>query len=151
MRDEYVNEAIELLFRLPRIMKVSLHKEVFRPVLTRANKDLAPHHIAILKVLEEHGVLHIAEIGENMAISKAQMTHSVDRLLLLGMIKRQPDNKDRRKTNICLTGKGRSTIEKMDTLLRERIKQKLSSIGDDELEGIVRALKYLIVMFEKWN
>jgi DNA-binding MarR family transcriptional regulator len=88
MRDEYLNEAIDLLFCLPRMMKMSLHRELFRPALETENNDLAPHHIAILKVLEEQGVLHIAEIGDNIAISRAQMTHSIDRLLSLGMVER---------------------------------------------------------------
>jgi DNA-binding MarR family transcriptional regulator len=151
MRDEYLNETIDLLFRLPRIMKMSLHRELFRPVLETANNDLVPHHIAILKVLEEQGVLHIAEIGDNIAISRAQMTHSIDRLLSLGMVERQHDVQDRRKINIRLTMKGRGTIEKVDAVLRKRIREKLSNIKDEELERLVHALNYLIIMFEKWS
>ena len=86
MRDEYLREAIDLLHRLPRIMRSSLHREIFKPVLESISKDLSPHHLAIMKSLEEGGAMHIAEVGENMAISKAQMTHSIDRLMLLGMV-----------------------------------------------------------------
>jgi hypothetical protein len=47
--------------------------------------------------------------------------------------------------------KGRGTIEKVDAVLRKRIREKLSNIKDEELERLVHALNYLIVMFEKWS
>jgi DNA-binding MarR family transcriptional regulator len=151
MRDEYLNEAIELLFRLPRIMKVSLNRQVFRPVLETSNNILSPHHIAILKVLEEEKELHIAGIGDNMAISKAQMTHSIDKLVSIGMIERIPDIQDRRKTNIRLTSKGKKTIEKLDTEIGNRVREIMIHIEDKELQKLIQSFDYLINMFENWN
>lgn len=84
-----------------------------------------------------------------MAISKAQMTHSIYRLSGLGMVERRHDMKDRRKINVRLTVKGRNTIENADAVLRKRIREKLSNIEDEELERLVHALNYLVVMFEK--
>jgi DNA-binding MarR family transcriptional regulator len=151
MRDEYLREAIDLLFRLPRIMRMSLHREVFKPVLKSFNENLAPHHMMILKTLEEEGVLYIAEIGENVAISKAQMTHSIDELIAIGMVERQNDYRDRRKTNIKLTDKGKLTVEKMDAMLRKHIEEKLSDITDIELAKLIDVLNYLEVLFGKWE
>ena len=103
----------------------------------------------IMKVLQEEGVLHISEIGDMVVISKSQMTHSIDKLIRLGMIKRQPDAKDRRRTNIRLTEKGMMTLEEVDRVSKSLMRAKLSSLGDEELEKLSDSLNYIAEAFSK--
>lgn len=149
MRNDNIEEAIDLLFRLPRIMRTSLQREIFKPPLKTIDETLAPHHMAIMKILHEEGTLCISEIGDIVAVAKAQMTHSIDKLTSLGMIERVPDTADRRKTGVRLTEEGKKLIAKIDRAVKRRMMKRLSWLKDEELEKVLEALKYLITTFEK--
>ena len=97
-----------------------------------------------MDVLNESGPLPISEIGKRLLIPKAQMTSLVDRLIRIGMAERLPDTKDRRITNIALTNKGRTTFMACRKLIRESIREKLSSLKDEELKELSRSLEKLI-------
>ena len=149
MRNNDIEEAIDLLFRLPRIMHTSLQREIFKPPLKSLGEDLAPHHMAVMKLLEEEGTLHISEIGDTLAVAKAQMTHAIDKLTALGMIERLPDTEDRRKTGVRLTEQGRNAVMKIDRALKKHMKERLSWLQDEELARVMEALKYLVATFER--
>ena len=149
MRSKNIEEAIDLLFRLPRIMHASLQREIFKPPLKSLGEGLAPHHMAIMKLLEEEGTLHISEISDTLAVAKAQMTHAIDKLTLLGMIERLPDVEDRRKTGVRLMEQGRKTIMKIDRALKKHMTERLSWLQDEELIRVLEALKYLVATFDK--
>jgi MarR family transcriptional regulator, lower aerobic nicotinate degradation pathway regulator len=149
MRNKDIVQIIDLLSRFPRIMRVSLQREIIKPPLKLLDKNLAPHHLIIMKIIDEEGSLHISEIGLIAKISKAQMTHSIDKLAQLGMINRTPDPQDRRKISITLTEKGKETVTKLDRVIEKRMKESLSWLQDEEVIKVLDALKYLIITFEK--
>jgi DNA-binding MarR family transcriptional regulator len=149
MRSDNVEETIDLLFRLPRIMRQSMERNIFSPPLRSFGKHLAPHHMAIMKLLDDEGTLCITEIGHMIKVAKAQMTHSIDKLTSLGMIERVPDAADRRKTGIRLTAEGKMLIAKIDRAVEKRMKEMLSLLEDEELAKFLEALKYLTATFDK--
>ena len=149
MRSKGLEEAADLLFRLPRVMRMSLEREIFKPPLKAINGNLAPHHMFIMKIVDEEGRLYISEIGDMASISKAQMTDSVDKLTSFGLLERVPDPADRRKIGIILTEKGKSTLAKFDAAMRKRMIDSLSWLQGEELTKLLDALKYLVATFEK--
>ena len=149
MANEHLDEVVGLLISIPPTMLRKLHRDVFKTVFEQAGADMAPHHMIIMKVLQESGPLHVTEIAEELAIAKPQMTHSTDKLISLGMIERQPDKQDRRKINIKLTTKGRETIEKLQQIMRDRMKEKLSFLTDDDLERLAASLRNMADIFAK--
>ena len=140
MADERLDEVVELWMRVPPIMYRKIHREVFRAAFEQAGVDISPHHLRILMVLREVGPLHMTEIGEDIAVSKPQMTQSIDRLISLGMVKRQPDAKDRRKINIGLTQKGRAINDACKKVVREGFEEKVSGLSEEELEEFADSL-----------
>ena len=150
MRNQNVEDATDLLFRLPRIMRGSLQREVFRPPLQLIDERLSPHHMMIMKIVDEEGMLNISEIGDTAMISKAQMTQSIDKLTSLGMLERQADPTDRRKTWIIITDKGKEAVEFLDEAIKERMTEFLAKLKDEELEKTLESLKYLINTFERF-
>ncbi len=149
MKTKYIEEIIRLLPALPRVIRLSLQKGVIKPPLASYHKGLAEHHMVIMKFVEVEGRPHISEISEFSKISKAQMTSSIDKLILLGMVAREPDPDDRRKICIVLTEKGRSAVAQLDAIINERMKESLSQLSDLELKKTAEALKYLVTTFEK--
>ena len=149
MRSDNIEETIDLLFRLPRTMRQSMERNIFAPPLKSVGEHLAPHHMAIMKLLDEEGTLCISEIGDMIKVAKAQMTHSIDKLTSLDMIERVPDAVDRRKTRVRLTAEGKKLIAKIDRAVKRRMKESLSWLKDEELARFLEALKYLTATFEK--
>jgi DNA-binding MarR family transcriptional regulator len=101
----------------------------------------------IMKMLHESGTLYSSEIGDGISIAKPQMTHSIDKLIGLGMVERQPDTKDRRKINIRLTQKGRDTVDRLDRIMKDFLSDKLSVFSDDELEKLAESFNYIAETF----
>ena len=149
MRSDNTEETIDLLFRLPRTMGQLMRREVFAPPLKTISEHIAPHHVAIMKLLDDEGTLCISEISDIVKVARAQMTHSIDKLTSLGMIERVPDTVDRRKIGIRLTVEGKQLIAKIDRAVKKRMKQSLSGLSDEELARFMESLKYLTETFDK--
>ena len=149
MYSERLDEVTELLFRIPPLTHRKIHRDIFKVVFQRVGEDIAPHHMLIMKLLEEEGVLHISEIGDMTVISKSQMTHSIDKLIRLDMIERQPDAKDRRRTNIRLTEKGKMTVEEVKRTSKSLMRAKLSALRAEELEKLSDSLNCIAEAFSK--
>jgi DNA-binding MarR family transcriptional regulator len=150
MRNDNIEEAINLLSRLPRTIRKSMEHDVFKPLLHSIHRNLSPHHMVILKIVDEEGMLHISEIGDTAMISKAQMTQSIDKLTSLGMLERVPDPRDRRKTSIVITKKGEKALATFDTAVKKRMVETLSWLSDDELIKMVDSLQFILKTIEKF-
>jgi DNA-binding MarR family transcriptional regulator len=149
MKNNFIEEILEIMPSLPRILRLNLERDVFKPPLHSFHKGLAPHHMAIMKFVQIEGRPYVGDICEFSKISKAQMTNSIDKLLSLGMVIREPDPNDRRKISISLTEKGKSTIDNLDSIIHDRMRDKLSQLSDDDLKKLAEALKYLVTTLEK--
>ena len=68
-------------------------------------------HINVLMRLFHEGNSGVSEIGEQLGVSNAAASQTVDRLVQLGMIRRTEDPDDRRAKRLKLTSKGRALIE----------------------------------------
>lgn len=145
MKNDNINVIVENLFRtLPFI-----HRKLMKIDLTSVNKGLSHPHIIIMSMLDRSGSLPVSVIGTRMGISKPQMTHLVDKLISLRYVKRLPDANDRRIINVTLTDRGKTTLETCKELIRDNIRQKLSSLEDDDLAELSASLKSLKAIWSK--
>ncbi len=77
------------------------------------------------------------------------MTHLIDNLVDLGIAERQTGSEDRRMINVALTRKGRTTLEKHDSRIKNAIRETLSCFSDAELEDLSASLRKLQDLFSK--
>ena len=143
-----MDRVIAAILRFPPVFR-KMHREVFSRGQNKVGIAIANHHVMIMKVLHETGTLSSTEIGEVLCVSKSQMTHSTEKLMKLGLIKKSPDNIDRRKVNIALTPKGQATVRKIDKVLLDIIHERLSSISDDDLEKLAESFDNIVEVFSK--
>ncbi len=90
------------------------------------------------------GVLSTGEIARIMLRASHTITGLVDRLEAQGLVKRQPNQRDRRKANVAITEAGeRRLTEAIPTanLLAESI---VSVLTDDELEDFEAKMRKLL-------
>jgi DNA-binding MarR family transcriptional regulator len=120
-----------------------IYRKLLKVEFEQVNPNLSRLHFIVLRILIDHRQLPISEIGKNLFIPKPQMTALVDRLNQFGMVTRLPDTEDRRVINIALTDKGRKTIEECDKLIRESIRQKLSSLSSNDLQSFLKCTTLL--------
>jgi len=151
MSSQYFSEVFELLVRVLPVMHKKIHRDVFKTTIEEVGEDMAPHHLMILKMLRGGGLLNMSEIGEEIAISQSQMTHSTDKLIKLGMIDRQAGIKDRRRVLIKLTPKGKEYLEKLDPIMRSRVESKLSLLSDNDLGKLATSLRDVADIFAKMH
>jgi len=149
MGNKHLDQVIESMVRIPPIIHRKLHRELFKVVLQQFGADIAPHHLMIMKELQESGTLHSSEIGDAISIAKPQVTNSIDKLIELGIVERETDTKDRRKISISLTQKGRDTVERLDRIMKDFVRDKLTVLSDDELGKLAESFNYIAETFLK--
>ena len=149
MKNNILNRVAEELFSILPLIGRSIRRKLLKTALTSFNKDIAPPHFEIMKLLQEAGTLHIAEIAERLQIAGPQMTHLIDKLVDLDIVERQTGTADRRTINITLTSKGKTTLEEHNSRLRNAIRKTLSRLTGEELEDLSASLRKLQDIFLK--
>ncbi len=142
MTNTPIDNILETLAQMPKLHR-GIQKNIFKKAIGELQEGISRHHLEILKLLYDEGMLHLAEIADLLFISKSQMTRLIDELIDLGMIVRQPNAQDRRKSNIILADEGKFVVEEFRAKVAESIKTWLSSLNDDELEELSDSLKRL--------
>jgi DNA-binding MarR family transcriptional regulator len=149
MKNGIINTVAEDLFSNMPLIGRSIRKKLLKTALTSFEEDIAPPHFEIMKLLEEAGTLHVAEIGERLQITRPQMTHLIDRLVELDIVERQMGIEDRRMINIMLTDKGKRIINEHDDDIMNATREMLSCLTDEELESLSVSLRKLREIFSK--
>jgi len=149
MKNNILDRVAEELFSIPPLIGRSIRRKLLKTALTSFNKDIVPPHFEIMKLLQEAGTLHIAEIAERLQIAGPQMTHLIDKLVDLDLVERQTGTADRRTINITLTSKGKTTLEEHNSWLRNAIRNTLSCLTGEELEDLSASLRKLQDIFLK--
>ena len=137
-----IPEDLFYVFRL-------FYRKLLRTDVGVGSSDTSFPHFAIMRVLDESGLLPVSEIGKRLMIPKPQMTHFVDKLLKLGLVERLPDTKDRRIINVTLTEEGRIVLAERKESIGTNIRKKLSCLQNDEVEKLSASLRILRNIGEK--
>ena len=130
--------AVDLLSIPPLIFRMTRSKLVNTAL---ANYEIRLPHIEIMNVLKEGGTLHVAEIGERLRIAKARMTHLIDRLVKLEMVRRDIDTNDRRMINITLTERGKDILEKHERDITLAVGEYISGLKENEMVTLSTSLR----------
>lgn len=149
MRDDILNRITTDLLSVPPLIFRGVRRKLLKMALVNTKVDISPPHFEIMKLLDEAGTLHVAEIGERLLIARAQMTHLIDKLVDLGMVERQMDAADRRMINVVLTSEGRAIVEERDSNIKQATKETLSCLTDEELETLSDSLEKLRTILSK--
>lgn len=149
IKTEPLARVIDSMLRTVPVIRRKLHREVLKSILQQFGQGISPLHLMILKVLEESGDMLSSEIGDELSIARPQMTYSIDKLISLGMVERQPDTRDRRKIYIRLTPEGRDAVGQLDGMMANRVRTRLSALTDDELKKLAASFDNIRETFLK--
>jgi len=143
MKDDILGKVALDLMSVPPLIFRLVRRKLIRLTLADIDIDIKFPHFEIMQVLKEEGTLHVVEIGEKLQIAKAQMTHLIDKLVEFNLVERNADAADRRTINISLTDRGRAFMEEHENNVINAIRENMSSLTDEELEGLSGSLRNL--------
>jgi DNA-binding MarR family transcriptional regulator len=149
MKKSMLDSIVSDLLSVTPLIRRNIQRKIVRTAFAQIERDISLPHLEVIVTLKEEGTRHIAEIGEKLQIPKPQMTHLIDRLENLDIVQRRPDTSDRRIINVALTDKGIEIIEELDRIIKSSLREKLSSLSDEELRELSRCLRRLGDIFTK--
>jgi DNA-binding MarR family transcriptional regulator len=143
MNSEILGRVADDLLSVPPLIFRIIRRRLVMTTREETDVDIKLLHLEIMRVLRDEGTRHPVEIGEKLLVSKAQMTHLIDKLVDLGFVKREMDATDRRTINITLTEKGAKVMAEQDNLVINAMKENMSSLSDTELQALSDSLRNL--------
>lgn len=149
MEKDSMDRVIATILRIPPTIHSKILRETFSKAIHQAEFGLAHHYVMIMNILQESGTLSSSEIGAITSISKAQMTHSVKKLVMMGLIEKHSDANDRRKFNLRLTPKGHATNQSIDENIANLFRERLSSLSEEELMKLTISHENIAEIFLK--
>ena len=136
MREETIRKVAAELLSIPPLTARGIRRRLLKSTLADINVDVTPLHFEIIDLLSVEGTMHVAEIGKNLQIAKAQMTQLIDKLVELKLVSKKIDRTDRRIANISLTARGRSFLGEQKNNLINATREAMSCLTDGELETL---------------
>lgn len=128
-----MNEIESILREINKKLNTELKKEMVR-------LDFSLSHFYILSSLFKNGVMKAGDIAREIDVTNATLTFLLDKLEGEGLIKRVKDTEDRRVTLVEITGKGREVYSSLIALRRERMRELLENIPEEDIKNIYHFL-----------
>ncbi|MCG8922549.1 MarR family winged helix-turn-helix transcriptional regulator [Lentzea sp. CC55] len=93
-----------------------------------------------LVVLQSRGAMKLTALADHLGVTPSTATRTVDRLLALEMVARQPNPASRREVVIELSESGRKLVRDVTRRRRAAIRKIVERMPEDQRQGLVDAL-----------
>lgn len=114
-------------------------------------KKVSPYPIIILNQLDIKKPTTLTDIRENLGIPNSTISTVVDKLLERGLIRKEKDKTDKRRTFLYLTEKASEEEKKIIKCHTEVFKGILFKATDDDLNVLISSTKLFIKLIEENN
>ena len=93
--------------------------------------DLTLPQLSMMLVLRDHGEMSLKEIADAMAVSPPSASAMVDRLVDVGVAKREHSTVDRREVRISLSTEGTEAANTFEEYMLQSVVELLDKIGPE--------------------
>ena len=142
----YLNEISDNLY----LLLLSLNRHIFNPTVLTKKFNVPHSHIKVLFYLIHNGPIPISKMAKELCISKPNMTPVIDKLVEEGLVLRDYDPTDRRVILIQTTPKALEFLKETQDYVKEIIKEKLSSLNDEDINTLSTSLESLLSVIKKF-
>ncbi len=97
-------------------------------------------HVSILSVLEENPGVRQGEIGRALGVARANMAPLMAELEDAGLLRRTPDEADRRAVSVQLTKSGEALLKNCKARILAHERRALERLSKTERETLLRLL-----------
>ena len=106
-----------------------------------ASTGLCLSDFAVLEILLHKGALPVNAIGTRLLLTSGSISTAIDRLQKRRLVRRVPDEKDRRVCQVHLTPSGRRLIKTGYATHAANLERSLSSLSQPEKNQLAALLK----------
>jgi DNA-binding MarR family transcriptional regulator len=141
---------VEPLQVLSRISRLARHLDIARRGAFAAH-GLESWEFDVLSALRRSGPLFQLTPGELLRatlVTSGTMTNRIDRLAEAGLVRREPDPRDRRSVLVMLTEPGKTVVDAAFTDLLDREQALLAGLPADQRQALASMLRTLLVPFD---
>ena len=120
-------------------------------LMTRTRPSLREHGLSdqqwrVLRVLGEHGTMETGRVAREATILGPSLTGVLGRMERDGLIRRERDPSDQRRTVVEATPKGRKMLERLSGPVEEHYQWLEKSLGKQKLGQLYELLDELIAL-----
>jgi DNA-binding MarR family transcriptional regulator len=141
---------VEPLQVLSRVSRLARHLDIARRgAFTRGG--LEPWGFDVLSALRRSGPpfqLTPGALLRATLVTSGTMTNRIDGLAAAGLVRREPDPRDRRGVLVTLTDQGRAVVDAAFTDLLDREQALLAGLPDDQRQLLAGLLRTLLAPFD---
>lgn len=103
--------------------------------------ELSQTKANVLLLLYKNQSMALWELGEDMLVTRANITGLMDRLARSGLVTREVNSSDRRSLTAQLTPKGKKMVEEIIPLLKGFTEEVMSPLSEDEKGLLIKLLQ----------
>jgi DNA-binding MarR family transcriptional regulator len=140
-------EPLQVLSRISRLAK---HLDLARRSAFASHR-LEPWEFDVLSALRRQGPPFQMTPGALLRatlVTSGTMTNRVDRLAEAGLVRREPDPRDKRGVLVTLTSAGRTTVDAALADLLDREHELLAGLDDQQRHVLADLLRTLLAPFD---
>ncbi len=141
---------VEPLQVLSRVSRLARHLDIARRTAF-ASHGLEPWEFDVLSALRRAGPpfqLTPGALLRATLVTSGTMTNRIDRLAAAGLVRREPDPRDRRGVLATLTERGQEVVDAALTDLLDRERALLAGLAQDQRKLLADLLRTLLVPFD---
>jgi DNA-binding MarR family transcriptional regulator len=103
-----------------------------------AKGKLTLPHVVILEILREKGPCKMGDLARTLNFTMSAVTSIVDKMVKLGLVKRERSRKDRRVVRVSLVKKGEETAKKVVNERKHMASEMFSVLTEAERKEYLR-------------
>ncbi len=142
-----MNEDIESTDSLSRLLVEFFEKFSSWEHAVVRDSGLSLSQTHTLEILGTHGPMRMKELAERMGLTTGTLTVTVDKLEQLGLVRRRPNEQDRRSILVELTAEGGRHFEVHDQLHASLTRDMLSELDSAERKTLRTCLEKMLRSF----
>jgi DNA-binding MarR family transcriptional regulator len=146
-RPDLDTEPLQVLSRVSRLAR---HLDIARRSAF-ASQGLQPWEFDVLSALRRVGPpfqLTPGALLRATLVTSGTMTNRIDRLAAAGLVRREPDPRDRRGVLVTLTGHGKAAVDAALAGLLDQERKLLASLDGPQREVLAGLLRSLLAPFD---
>ena len=105
-----------------------------------ARAEMRGYHFRILAALEQHGPASQADLSRATGVDTSDVVAAINHLASIGLVRRGPDNVDRRRNVISITEAGLIAVERVGGVLDGVQDAVLEPLTERERQTFLRLL-----------
>jgi homoprotocatechuate degradation regulator HpaR len=129
---------------LPRLLLQARESVMQHTRPSLREHGLSDQQWRVLRVLGEHGTVETGRVAREAYILGPSLTGVLSRMERDGLIRRERDEADQRRTVVEATARGRKLVDKLSTTIEEHYQWLEKSLGKPKLAELYALLDQLI-------